>query len=183
MVLDEREAISLLHAGEIHGLEFLVASHQGKALKAAYLITRNKALAEDIVQEAFIRVFERSSQFDENRTFAPWFLKIVTNDAVKAVSRGRHSAQPSDLDAISLDVVADRALEPEQRAEDSELREMVWRAMQALSPAQRALIVQKYYLGLSEREMAASRGGSIGAVKQLLHRARVRLRTILTSAP
>src|SRR3954467_7626853 len=85
--MDEREAIARLAGGDISGLELLVSRYQVQAVRAAYLVCRNSALAEDIVQEAFLRAYERIEQFDPDRPFHPWFLRMVVNDALKAASR------------------------------------------------------------------------------------------------
>ena len=58
-----------------------------RAIRAAYLIVRDRALAEDLVQTAFLRAYDRIGQFDPSRPFAPWFLRSVVNDAVKAAMR------------------------------------------------------------------------------------------------
>ena len=61
--------------------------HHTRAVRAADLIVRYTALAEDVVQSAFVRAYERIGQFDSHRPFGPWFMRVVVNDAVKAVSR------------------------------------------------------------------------------------------------
>jgi DNA-directed RNA polymerase specialized sigma24 family protein len=73
--LQEQEAIIRLKQGDISGLEILVQKYQIQAVRAAYLITRDSALAEDIVQTAFIRASELIDQFDVGRPFASWFLR------------------------------------------------------------------------------------------------------------
>src|SRR5262245_4363710 len=85
--MEERQAIARLKLRDISGLEFLVHKHQVRAIRAAYLIVRDRALAEDIVQAAFLRAYDRIHQFDAERAFGPWFLKSVINDALKAVAR------------------------------------------------------------------------------------------------
>lgn len=91
--MDERTAIELLRHGDIAGLEVLVKSHQVRALRAAFLITGDYQLSEDLVQGAFLRAFDRIHQFDPNRSFGPWFLRSVINDARKAAThRNRHSS-------------------------------------------------------------------------------------------
>lgn len=64
---DERRAIARLKQGDIGGLEELVKSHQTRAMRAAYLIVRDRALAEDVVQDAFVRAYEKIAHFDESR--------------------------------------------------------------------------------------------------------------------
>lgn len=72
--MEESRAIDRLRRGDVAGLEFLVRQYQIPALRAAYLITRDSALAQDVVQAAFLKAYERISQFDPNRPFGPWFL-------------------------------------------------------------------------------------------------------------
>jgi RNA polymerase sigma-70 factor (ECF subfamily) len=65
--MDDVEAIRLLKQGKIGGLEYFVSRYQVKATRAAFLVTNDQALAEDVVQETFIRIFQSSSRFDETR--------------------------------------------------------------------------------------------------------------------
>ena len=93
--MDEAEAIVRLKQGDIGGLEALVQRYQLPALRAAYLITHDRSLAEDVAQAAFLRAYERIDQFDVERPFGPWFLRSVVNDEVKvARRRGRAVASP-----------------------------------------------------------------------------------------
>ena len=73
--------------GDINALGKLVSRYQTSALRAAYLVTHELTLAEDVVSGAFLRVFERAQQYDPTRPFGPWFYRIVVNDAIKAVQR------------------------------------------------------------------------------------------------
>lgn len=65
--MDEHDVIARLKGGDIAGLELLVRRYQAEAIHAAYLIARDRALAEDLVQAAFLRVYERIAQFDATR--------------------------------------------------------------------------------------------------------------------
>jgi len=175
--MDEHKAIARLKAGDISGLEMLVRAYQVRAVRAATLITHDRTLAEDIVQTAFIRAYERIHQFDAARPFGPWFLRGVVNDAVKAVTRRRPSASLDDS-PDSLDL-PDPALTPEQLLEQAETHAEIWTALAQLPPAQRAAIVLRYYLDLSEAEIAAHQDVPQGTIKWRLHTARERLRKLL----
>ena len=85
--MKEDQAIALLKRGDISGLETLVNLYQLKALRTVTLITGDLALAEDIVQSAFIRAAEKIDQFASRLSFGPWFLRSVSNDAIKAIKR------------------------------------------------------------------------------------------------
>jgi len=175
--MEEQEAIARLKRGDIGGLEALVRKYQVQAVRAAYLVTRDRTLAEDIVQTAFLRAYERFGQFDAGRPFGPWFLRSVVNDAVKAVTRGKRQIS---LETSSLaGLLADPNPGPAEVAEAADLRQTVWDALGKLPPAQRAAIVLRYYLGLSEAEMAEQLACPPGTVKWRLHAARKRLRRLL----
>ncbi len=177
--MEEREAIAQLKRGDVGGLEPLVRKYQVQAVRTAYLITRDRALAEDIVQAAFLRAYERIGQFDAGRPFGPWFLRSVTNDAVKSITRGKR--QVSLETGALADLLADSNPGPAQVAEAADLRQTVWDALGKLPPAQRAAIVLRYYLGLSEAEMVEQLACPPGTVKWRLHAARKRLRRLLRS--
>ncbi len=177
--MDEREAIARLKQGDIDGLEALVRLYQVRAVRAAYLVTRDRPLAEDVVQSAFLRVYERIDQFDPARPFAPWFLRIVVNDAVKAVTRRRPqlSLEAADLDPAAL--LAEPPPRPEALLEQADTALAVAEALDRLPPPERAAVVLRYYLGFKEAEIADHLAWPQGTVKWRLHSARRRLRALL----
>ena len=178
--MDEQQAIRKLRQGDIGGLEFLVQRHQVKALRTAFLITRDHGLAEDVVQEAFIRVFHAIHRFDGRLPFEPWFLRSVVNASVKIMQRSARQVEVrNDADEGEwVQFLSDDA-SVEAQVESSEFQRQVWDAMQKLSPRQRAVIVQRYYLEMNEKEMAAQAGVARGTLKWLLNAARERLRPLL----
>ena len=184
--MNEREAIARLKRGDIGGLEALVRKYQVQAVQAAYLIARDRQLAEDIVQTAFLRAYERIDQFDADRPFGPWFLRSVVNDAVKAVARqqrrGSGDNEPN-ADGMSLaDMLADPSPGPEEVIERAEGCEAVREALGKLTPPQRAVVVLRYYVGLTNSEIAGRLGVPSGTVKWHLHAARERLKALLRPA-
>src|SRR5512134_519348 len=89
--MDDRTAISRLKQGNFQALEALVTRYQVPAVHAAYLIVRDRVLAEDVAQNAFLKAAERIHQFDEQRPFGPWFSRIVVNDAVKLAKKQKRN--------------------------------------------------------------------------------------------
>jgi RNA polymerase sigma-70 factor (ECF subfamily) len=177
--MHERDAIARLKQGDIAGLEMLVRTYQARAVRAAALITHDRLLAEDIVQAAFIRAYERIHQFDATRPFGPWFLRSVANDAVKAVTRRKPQIALDDMLPDANPVLSDPAPGPDALLEQAETEDAILAALAQLPPEQRAAVVLRYYLGLSEAEIAAEQGSPAGTVKWRLHAARKRLRTLL----
>ncbi len=177
--MTEQEAIQALRRGEIDGLEILVHRHQIKAIHAAFLVTRDKGIAQEVVQTAFLRVAERIHQFDGQRPFAPWFMRIVVNDAIKAVQRGPDLLHLEAGEAAFQAALNAQLPSPEEVVTAVQLREMVWAALEKLTPKQRAAVVMRYYFDMSEQEMATRLNVAPGTVKWRLHTARERLRQLL----
>ncbi|MFD3164004.1 RNA polymerase sigma factor [Herpetosiphon sp. NSE202] len=180
--MHDHEAIARLKQGDIAGLAPLVHHYQYQAVRAAILVVRDRSAAEDIVQSAFLRVVQRIQQFDSQRAFGPWFMKIVLNDALKdAQRRERHpSLDQSNAAGLAMfEELMSNEPQPEALLEQDAMRETVVQALNQLTPLQRAAIVQRYYLGMSEAEMAHDAATSPGAIKQRLLGARERLRRLL----
>jgi RNA polymerase sigma-70 factor, ECF subfamily len=180
-MMDEQEAIRKLKSGDIGGLEVLVTLYQVRAVRMAFLITHEVALAEDVVQEAFLQSYRSIRHFDQNRPFAPWFIRNVINAAVKIAQKSaRWASNRYDSDDSWLEGLPAAGESVEGQVETSEFQRRLWEAMQDLSPRQRAAIVQRYFLDMSEKEIAAELQAAPGTVKWLLHAARRNLHNLLS---
>jgi RNA polymerase sigma-70 factor (ECF subfamily) len=177
--MEDRIAISRLKQGDLTGLESLVNRYQVQAVHAAYLIVYDRALAEDIVHTAFVKVAERIQQFDEERPFAPWFFRIVANDALKIAKRQKRSISLEEqLDEPAAQLarwLVDPSAHPEQLLEEKETRQMILRAIQSLPPEQRLVVVMRYFLELSEADMSTKMDRPLSTIKWWLRNARKRL--------
>jgi RNA polymerase sigma-70 factor, ECF subfamily len=176
---DDRQAIHRLKNGDIGGLEILVNRYQVKAIRTAFLIVHDTQTAEDIAQETFVRVFEHIQHFDENRPFGPYLLRSVCNAAVDAVkNESKRGSVAGGLE--SVENLLRHAMTVESQAEFNAIKQDIHHALETLSPRQRAAVVQRYYLEMSEKEMAANLNVTPGTVKWLLNAARGHLRSLLT---
>ncbi len=175
--MEDDEAIARLRQGDIAGLRHLVERYETRAARAAYLVLRDRALAEDVVQAAFIQVYERIGQFDPARPFGPWFLRSVVNRATRLAAREARIVPWEDA-ADALGVTDDGATLDEQ-LEALETGVAIWQALAQLTAEQRAVIVLRYYLGLSEAEMADRLATPPGTIKSRLNSAKRRLRVLL----
>jgi len=181
--MDDQTAISRLKQGDLNGLETLVDQYQVQAVQAAYLILYDRALAEDVAQSAFVKVAERIHQFDDGRPFAPWFFRIVVNDALKLTKKQKRNVsldeQQDEYAAHLAGLLADPDPQPEQWLEEKEMRDKLLNAIRSLPPDQRAVIVMRYYLDMSEAAMSAKMERPLSTIKWWLRDARKRLSDLL----
>jgi len=163
-------------AGDRLAFTLLAERHSGPLMRLAYGIVRNRSEAEDIVQETFIRIWTRASEWDPARMsrFAAWISRIAANLAID--QRRRPRADP-------LDAAAAEAVSPQHDGETSssagEIQLRIDRALDALPERQRTAFALCQFEELSNAEAAASMGVGVGTLEQLLVRARRRLRAEL----
>src|SRR5689334_788744 len=99
--MDDMQAIERLKGGDISGLETLVIRYQARAIRTAFLITYDEALAEDVVQDTFLHIYQRIEGFDPLRPFEPYLLRSVVNAALNAVQKhGRHLSFEGDIEVV-----------------------------------------------------------------------------------
>jgi RNA polymerase sigma-70 factor, ECF subfamily len=181
--VEEPQAIERLQRGDIGGLEFLVRQYQVRAVRTAYLVTHDVALAQDVVQAAFSTAYERIGRFDPQRPFGAWFFTTVPHAAIKAArERDRHLSFEGfveDDTGRGANPLEDARPGPEALGEQAETAEEIWTALKRVSPDQRAAVVARYFLGLSEAETAAALALPLSTVKWRLYAARQRLRLLL----
>ncbi len=184
--MDDKTAISRIKQGDLSGLEALVGRYQVRAVQAAYLIVQDRSLAEETAQNAFLKAAEKVSQFDEERPFAPWFFKIVVNDAVKTAqkqSRLLSLEEEPDEEAQTLARwMIDPQPSPEELVENGESEDRLHKAIRQIAPEQRAVVVMRYYLDMSDQEMSVRLEKPVSTVKWWLRAARKRLAALLRPA-
>jgi RNA polymerase sigma-70 factor (ECF subfamily) len=178
--MTEAQAIRRLKKGDIGGMEELVALHQQKALRTACLITWDEETAKDAVQETFLRVYQRIRFFDETRPFEPYLLRSVVHTAINmAEKRSKEVGLEDELPPVDVESLINRATSTEDLVEYRQLKQEILDGISWLAPRERAVIVERYYLDLNEKEMAEMHDVAPGTVKWLLNVARKKLRTFM----
>lgn len=175
---DTQKAVQRLKRGDIGGLETLVARYQVRAARTAFLILQDEAAAQDVVQDVYLKLYRDIRHFDETRPFEPYLLKSVVHAALNFARRERKFTS-LDGDLAEIESLFTGGETPEAQTEANQRSQQILAALSKLSPRQRAVIVQRYYLEMSEKEMAESLNAAPGTVKWLLNAARARLREIL----
>lgn len=153
----------------------LVARYQAVACRVAYVITHSATEAEDAAQDAFVKAYYALDRFREGAPFRPWLLRIVANEAKNR--RMAAARRPTlDLDAAADRASSETALSPEEVAVAAERRERLLSALDRLREDDRLVLAYRYFLDLSEAEIAAALGVPRGTVKSRSSRAMKRLR-------
>lgn len=144
---------------------------------AAYRILGDKAAAEDIVQETFLRLHRMRSRVDPGRPIRPLLLKIASNCAIDLLRRGRRE---DDFDEeVSISVEAGQS---EPMTGDGFSGELLSREIAKLPPSYRTALVLRYAHDLSYKELASALEVSVGAVALRLKRAKEMLRKRILEA-
>lgn len=156
-------------AGSLRSTRFedLYAAHGAEALRVAYLMTGDKALAEDVAQEAFVRLLKGFHNVRNPDAFRAYLLRTVTN---LTNSHFRKSKRERDFSRR----------EPKLRSEDPidlGSRDMLWGALLRLPARQRTALVLHYCHDLSEQQTADVMQISLKAVKSLVGRGLAKLRS------
>lgn len=177
--LSEADLIRRAQSGDGVAWEALVRAHQEGVFRLAYLLLGDADDAEDVAQETFIRAFRSLDRFDRERPLRPWLLRITANLARnRRRSLGRYLANLQRMARRDPDSIQGRV--PRDVEDDSTWQaETLWGAIRRLRPTDREVITMRYFLDLSEAEMAAALDVAPGTVKSRLHRALRRLRETL----
>jgi RNA polymerase sigma factor (sigma-70 family) len=175
---EDSRLVELARRGDGGAFGQLVRRYSDVAFRVAYLIAGDAADAEDIAQDAFVKAYAALGRFRTDAPFRPWLLQIVANEARnrrRAAGRRAHLAlRAADDQRIATSV--DAAPSPEAAALAHEQRQALLEAVNGLREDDRRAITYRYFLDLSEAEVADALGCARGTVKSRLSRALARLR-------
>ncbi|MBI4333832.1 MAG: RNA polymerase sigma factor [Chloroflexi bacterium] len=170
--MTDEEAIDRCQKGQREAFRHLVERYKDVLYGTAWLMTRDAAVAEDMVQEAFISAWQGIRGFQKGRPVKPWLARIVVN---KVLSQRRRAVLP----AASLDDAERHNPVNPGFVENLDHRDEVERALGKLSEEHRRAIILKYFADLSLAEVGAVTGCKEGTVKSRLNRALENLRGLL----
>jgi RNA polymerase sigma factor (sigma-70 family) len=176
---EDDELIERAKHGDVRSYEQLVERYQGIAVRTAYLVTRASQDAEDAAQEAFVKAYYALPRFRDGAPFRPWLLRIVTNEASNRVRSARRRERLALRVAERDRPSGDAAPSPEAAALELERDRVLLDAVARLPRRDQQVIGYRYFLDLSEAEMAQALGVRPGTIKSRLSRAMGRLRRLL----
>ncbi len=172
--MTDNEAILRCQDGDRDAFRHLVEQYKDVLFGTAVLMTGNRAIAEEQVQEALLSAWRGIRGFRRGNPVKPWLLRILVN-AVLAQQR-RRTIQTVRLNDSGPEEPDYGNLDPAETLDALENRLALRRAIAGLSPDHRQVVVLRYFAGLTVPEVARTLGAREGTVKSRLHRALAILR-------
>jgi RNA polymerase sigma-70 factor (ECF subfamily) len=182
--MDESDAavVAQVCAGDSGVFRVLVERHSRPVFRLAYRLTGNQQDAEDVVQETFLRAFGRLKRFEARASFGTWVHRIAVNcamDVLRQRPRTRLMASLDDASVGAADAQDQGTVGPERWAESAEIRRSLNRALDGLTPAERAAFVLRHFEGRSLDEIGRELGLKTSATKHSIFRAVQKMRRAL----
>jgi RNA polymerase sigma-70 factor (ECF subfamily) len=181
-------AVERTLAGDRDAFRVLVEGHSHRVFQLAYRMTGNQQDAEEVVQEAFLRAFQKLDQFAARANFGTWVYRIAANHAIDRMRKrksedaqrelpGRESEERIENDLMSR--MPDAAPSPERLAQSSELAKQMRRVLSELTVSERTAFMMRHWDGAPIEEIAVALKSTPGAAKNTVFRAVKKLREAL----
>ncbi|MBS5144814.1 MAG: sigma-70 family RNA polymerase sigma factor [Butyricicoccus pullicaecorum] len=179
----EKVLIARAKKGEIAAFESLMTAYENRVYTLALRSTGSEQDAADITQEVFLRAWKSLDSFRGDSSLSTWLYRVTSNLCVdfarkRAAEGNMASIDDTESPAASIPDLS-RAIQPEQAAENQELREELQYALAQLSEEHRRVVLLRDVAGLTYTEIARTLELEEGTVKSRLARARNSLRKIL----
>jgi RNA polymerase sigma-70 factor, ECF subfamily len=177
--MTDAELVARTRAGEPDAFGELVGRYYDACWRFAYHMLGERADAEDVVQDTFLRAYLAIGRYDERDQFRGWLFRILTNLCRNAqTSRGRRVRR-----FVQDDLALDQAPAPLAAASDGVEDVALLRALSQIEPQQREALLLKYAEGLEYGEISAMTGVGESALKMRVKRGSERLRALLGRNP
>lgn len=174
------ELILRLRDQDLDALGELFERYRHQVYRVALAIVRDPIIAEDILQDAFLKLHMYAHRIDIERPLMPWMYRVTANLSYTFVTRNAKRRIPLD-DISEAQLVSPKGQAPEKLTEKMELRKDVREAIETLSPHQRIVVILHYLANLSIQDISDILECPVGTVKSRLHHARHNLRQRLQS--
>lgn len=181
----EELLIERLRGGDHQAFDAIFRLYSPKLFKIVYKILGELADTEEVVQDVFLSLFRKAKSFRGKAQFSTWLYRVTVNAALARLRRRKRSKEVLYEDILPqfqsdghhlVRPIVDWSSNVDERYANQELRKILKEAIDLLKPTDKTIVVLSDVEGLSDREIAASLGLSVSAVKTRLHRARLFLR-------
>jgi RNA polymerase sigma-70 factor (ECF subfamily) len=181
-------AVERTLAGDRDAFRVLVERHSQNVFRLAYRLTGNRHDTEEVVQEAFLRAYQKLEQFEARSNFGTWVYRIAANYAIDRMRQRKKEEARREMPTVNvqddtehdpLSTVADQAPTPERLTQSIELRKQMEKALDTLTQAERTAFVMRHWEGCGIEEIAAILKLNTGAAKNTVFRSVQKLRRLL----
>ena len=186
---DEHELIAGLARGDRAAFRELVETHKKKVYFLALDMVGNPVDAEDVSQEVFLKVFRSFNTFNREAKLGSWLYRITYNACIDHLRKRATTPEPMEDEALEAGFRSHPQLsaprpsdDPALAAESAQLRERIERALETVSPQEKAVFILRHHEDLALGDIAEAMGLSVGSVKSYLFRAVRKLRKELLPA-
>ena len=169
--------VARMRSGDLDAFEEFFTTYQRPVYITALAITRDPFLAEEILQDCFVKAYRARHRLRTDCSPLPWLHRVATNLCYSRIARRRVLMEP--ITALINNLVADLTSRPDQVAESREIIEVLQRAIDALPPKQQTAVILYYLHGYSLAESAEIAGCNVGTMKSRVHYALKALRSRL----
>ena len=169
--------VERMQSGDLEAFEEFFNTYKRPVYTTALAITRDPFLAEEILQDCFVKAYRVRQRLRIDVSPLPWLQRVCTNLCYSRIARRKARAEP--LTALITNLVTDLTSRPEQVAESREIIEVLQRGIDALPPKQQTAVILYYLHGYSLAEAAEIAECNVGTMKSRLHYALKALRTQL----
>lgn len=167
--MSKNDIIKKFQTGDMNAFEEIFETYKNEALRYSYLITNNKFMSEDIVQEAFIKCYKSIHSLKNTEQFKAWFFKILTRTAWKYANKEKHTVPVEDIFETADDKSINHSINTYVKNEEFNI---LWEEIEKLELKQKTVIILYYFNELSIKEIAHIVGCFEGTVKSRLYMAR-----------
>jgi RNA polymerase sigma-70 factor (ECF subfamily) len=178
----DADAVALARGGDSEAFRALVERHSRAVYRLAHRMTGSPHDAEDVVQETFLKAYRQLGRFESRANFGTWLHRIAVNCSIDLIRGRRHQEAGHDAsDLETLDTVDDSRVDPspERLMLSTEVKQQVTRAMDGLTPMERAAFVLRHFEGQSIEEISRALGLKANAAKHSIFRAVRKMRLAL----
>ena len=187
----EQALVQRLQAGDAEAFDTLFRRYFAKVYRQATHLVGSAAEAEEVVQEVFLAVYEKSHTFRGESAFATWLYRLTVNAALSRLRRRKRRPEIAIDDYLPqfredghhlVRPVVDWSSDLEQGLANAQMQQLLRQAIELLPPLDKAVLVLSDFEELPNRDIGAALGLTVPAVKARLHRARLFLRGQLAVA-
>src|ERR687895_1623090 len=169
--------VERMQGGDLDAFEEFFTTFKRPVYATALAITRDPFLAEEVLQDCFVKAYRVRERLQPERSPLPWLQRVTINLCYSRISRRRALAEP--ITSIINNLVVDLQQRPDQIVESREILDVLQRGIDALPPKQQTAIILYYLHGYSLSEAAEIADCNVGTMKSRLHYALKALRARL----